>query len=96
MPERLYAELDAIEEPKADDAWIAALGLALALTLDTAFRRTNVTGLRADRHLGPIDRSGRMLIEIPEDEAKNDSVYLAELRPRTVRLLEIYQSRWVQ
>jgi integrase len=96
LPERLFAALEHVEEATADNAWTAALGLALAIALDTAFRRANVAGLRIDRHLGPTDRSGRMLVEIPEDEAKNDSVYVAELRPRTVQLLETYRTRWQQ
>ena len=77
------------------EAWTAALALALAVTLDTAFRRANVTGLRTDRHLGSIDRrTGRMVVEIPETETKTASVYVAELRPRTVQLLEKFLVTW--
>ena len=95
LPEQLFAEVERVEQPGVAEAWTAALALALAVTLDTAFRRANVTGLRTDRHLGPIDRrTGRMLVEIPEAETKTAAVYVAELRPRTVQLLDRFLITW--
>lgn len=95
LPDRLFAEIAAVEEPGPAEAWTAALALALAIGLDTAFRRSNIVGLDTDRHFGRVDpKSGRLPVEIPEDEAKTAQVYVGELRLRTVKLLETYLSRW--
>jgi hypothetical protein len=95
LPKRLFDELDNVEDRSAEHGWTAALGLGLAITLDTAYRRSNVTSLRFDRHFGPIDRAtGRMTVEIPAEDAKTDAVYMAELRARTVKLVERYVTTW--
>jgi integrase len=94
LPERLYAELARIEDPTEQHAWQAAAVLLLAIDLDTAFRRSNAIKLSA-KNFGPIDRTtGRMLVEIPPEDAKTEQPYMAELRPRTVALLRTFGERW--
>lgn len=95
LPERIFAELRGHDNPTVQDAWKCAAALVLAISFDTAFRRGNAIKLRLSHHLGTIDpRTGRMPIVVPGDETKNGETYVAELRSRTVRLLEEYLHHW--
>jgi integrase len=95
LPERIFMELRDLEHPTVQDAWRCAAALVLAISFDTAFRRGNAIKLRLSHHLGMIDpKTGRMPIVVPGDETKNGETYVAELRSRTVRLLEEYLQHW--
>ena len=61
--------------------------------------RHGVSPLKRDQaypgELGPTDRrTGRLPVEIPPEDAKTDQPYMAELRPRTVKLLGTFVERW--
>ena len=94
LPEQIYAELERVDDPTAQHAWRAAVGLLLAIDLDTAFRRSNAIKL-SKKNFGRRDRrTGRLPVEIPPEDAKTDQPYMAELRPRTVGLLDRFVARW--
>jgi hypothetical protein len=95
LPERIFMEARQYERPTIQDAWRCAAALVLAISFDTAFRRGNAIKLRLNQHLGTIDpRTGRMPVVVPGEETKNGQTYVAELRSRTVRLLEEYLEHW--
>jgi hypothetical protein len=95
LPERIFNEMRKLDQPTPQDAWKCASGLVLAVTFDTAFRRSNVVKLQIGRHFGAIDpRTGRMPIVVPGAETKNGETYVSELRARTVRLLDEYLQKW--
>ena len=93
LPDLIYAELGSVEEPTAEHAWEAAAALLLAIDFDTAFRRSNAIKLTKE-NFGPIDRTGRMPVEIPPEDAKTEQPYMAELRARTVKLMQAFGERW--
>ena len=94
LPDLIYVELGRVEEPTAEHAWEAAAALLLAIDFDTAFRRSNAIKLTQE-NFGPIDRrTGRMPVEIPPEDAKTEQPYMAELRPRTVKLMHAFGERW--
>jgi integrase len=95
LPERIFSEMRDRDQPTSQDAWACATALVLAVSFDTAFRRSNVVKLRIDLHLGAIDpATGRMPIVVPGTETKNGETYVSELRARTVRLVHEYLNKW--
>ena len=96
LPERVFRELKAIQQPTRQDALRTLGALAVAILLSAPMRIANVAGLDQARHVIKVGRASnaRVHIAIPGDETKTGEPFEVVLPREVVALLTTYQSRY--
>ncbi len=93
LPARLMREAERRGEVDIRSARLVRCALYLQILLDTGLRSGNVVGLDLERHVVRTTAGG-LTVMISGAELKNGQEVVADLRPETVRMLQVYVDRY--
>jgi integrase len=96
LPQQLFAEAVRIDPPTRKAAVQAQIAFAIEFLLNCPLRMHNLVALRLGTHLiQPAGSRGPVYISLEPGEVKNDEPIDFELAPSVVRMLELYQRRFL-
>jgi integrase len=96
LPQQLFAEAVRVDPPTIKAAGQAQIAFAIEFLLNCPLRAHNLVALRLDTHLiRPAGIRGPVYLCLAPEEVKNDEPIDFELAPSVVRMLELYQRRFL-
>ncbi len=96
LPQQLFAEALRVDPPTSKAAVRAQIAFAIEFLLNCPLRSHNLVGLRLGTHvIRPSGTRGPVYLCLEPGEVKNDEPIDFELAPSVVRMLELYQRRFL-
>lgn len=96
LPQQLFAEARGVDPPTNKAAVQAQIAFAIEFLLNCPLRSHNLVALRLGTHVTrPAGNHGPVYLCLEPGEVKNDEPIDFELAPSVVRLLEVYQNRFL-
>jgi len=95
LPDVLLAEA-AVTPQRDEAAALVRLALWIDILIFCPMRAANLLGLNLNKHLihSGVGRARRTMLVIPPEEVKNNVELVFELRPRTIKILELYLKQY--